>query len=197
MLKLILVRACETDYDRQGRIHGTIDMPLSTEGVQQAQRVAAELAAVFAEDPPTALYTGPATAAVETARRLADALELKLKSVSKLQNLDHGLWEGLLVSDVKAKQPKVYRQWQEQPETVCPPQGESVMAAKKRVAEALRKLIKRHRADGAIVVVAPEPLASLIGHVLRRDEVVELWKTAEEIVRWEAIEIDPAETGDA
>ena len=59
-------------------------------------------------------------------RRIGATLDLKVKTLDKLQNLDHGLWQGMLVSDVKTKQPKVYRQWQEQPETVCPPQGETL-----------------------------------------------------------------------
>ena len=84
-----------------------------------------------------------------------------MKTLDKLQNLDHGLWQGMLVSDVKTKQPKVYRQWQEQPETVCPPQGETLCTAKQRVQAALAKLLKKHKADGLVAIVVPEPLASV------------------------------------
>ncbi len=43
-----------------------------------------------------------------------------------MQNLNLGLWQGMQVAEVRHKQPKVYRQWQEQPENVCPPDGEMI-----------------------------------------------------------------------
>ena len=56
-----------------------------------------------------------------------------------MQNLDHGLWQGMLIEDVRRKQPKVYRQWQEQPETVCPPEGEMLSQAEERIRTAMAK----------------------------------------------------------
>ena len=38
--------------------------------------------------------------------------------------MNHGLWQGMIIDEVKRKQPKVYKQWQEHPENVCPPEGE-------------------------------------------------------------------------
>ena len=54
-----------------------------------------------------------------------------------MQNLNQGLWQGMLVEDVRHKQPKVYRQWQEQPENVCPPEGEMLEQADERVRAAM------------------------------------------------------------
>ncbi len=59
---------------------------------------------------------------------ISEALGLKLKKLDHMENLNQGLWQGVLIDDVRVKQPKVYRQWQEHPETVCPPEGE--MSAK-------------------------------------------------------------------
>ena len=99
------------------------------------------------DQPIAAIYASPCQSADQTAEALAHALDLKVKTVDKLQNLDQGLWQGMLVSDVKSKQPKVYRQFQEQPETVCPPQGETLCTAKQRVSAALAKLLKKHKSD--------------------------------------------------
>ena len=66
----------------------------------------------------------------------------------------------MLVEDVRHKQPKVYRQWQEQPENVCPPEGEMLSEADERVRTAVVKLFKRHK-EGVIGLVLPEPLLSL------------------------------------
>ncbi|MEO1496914.1 MAG: histidine phosphatase family protein [Planctomycetota bacterium] len=187
MLKIVLVRPGATEYDQQGRIQGTLDMPLCEDGRKQVQAAVEQLSGVTAD----VVYAAPCEAAQQTAELVAAKLGAKVKTLDKLRNLDHGLWQGMLVDEVKTKQPKVYRQWQEQPETVCPPQGETVPAAKARVAEALKKLIKKHK-EGAVVVVAPEPMGSLLRHVIHHDELTNLWKSPESCGAWESIDV-PAE----
>ncbi|MEM9184889.1 MAG: histidine phosphatase family protein [Planctomycetota bacterium] len=191
MQKLLLIRPGATEYDRQGRILGTIDMPLSDDGRRQ---VASSLDAIRAESP-VAVYTSPCQSATETAGVIGEALDLRVKTLDKLVNLDHGLWQGMLVEDVRSKQPKVYRQWQEQPETVCPPEGETVMEAMQRVAAVLKKMVRKHRDDTVVALVAPEPLASVVRHVVRQDALGDLWKSAEVCGQWEAIEVPAALAG--
>ena len=98
-------------------------------GERDFEQVVDELADVELD----VVYAGPCQSAMQTAKALAKARQLKVKTLEKLQNLDHGLWHGKLISEVKEKQPKVYRQWQDHPEQVCPPEGESVLAARQRV----------------------------------------------------------------
>ncbi len=129
MTRVVLVRPGTTDFDEQRRIKGNLDIPLNEFGTDQIARAANELASEGIE----AVYSSPCQAAEETARVLAQALGVKAKSVPNLRNLDHGLWQGKLIDEVKATQRKVYRQWQEQPETVCPPEGEMLESARLRV----------------------------------------------------------------
>jgi len=189
MVQILLIRPGDTEYDQQGRIQGTLDIPLCEDGRRQVATTIEELQS----QPIVAIYTSPSQCAEQTAEALSEALELKVKSIDKLQNLDHGLWQGMLVKDVKQKQPKVYRQWQEQPETVCPPQGETIVAAEERVRAAITKLLKKHKEDALIAVVVPEPLASVVRHVLRRDSLGDLWKGRNGAARWEVIDIGPKE----
>ena len=86
-----------------------------------------------------------------------------------------GCGRGCSSSDVRRKQPKVYRQWQEQPENVCPPDGEMLSQADERVRTAMIKLLKRHK-EGVIGLVLPEPLATLVRHFIKQDELGDLWK---------------------
>jgi probable phosphoglycerate mutase len=95
----------------------------------------------------------------------------------------------MLVSDVKSKQPKVYRQFQEQPETVCPPQGETLSTAKQRVSAALTKLLKKHKSDRVIAIVVPEPLASVVRHIVRQEDWGDLWQSANESAQWQLINV--------
>lgn len=188
MVQLLLIRPGTTEYDQQGRVQGTLNIPLCEDGRQEVEAMIEELRG----QPIAALYTGPGESAVQTAECLAKALDLKVKTVDNFENLDFGLWQGSLVADVKTKQPKVYRQWQEQPELVCPPQGETLCAAKQRVASSLAKLLKKHKADGVFAVVAPEPLASVIRHIVRHDAWGDLWQSNATTPRWQLIEVPEA-----
>ena len=132
MLRIFLIRPGSTDFDQQRRIKGTLDIPLNDIGKQQAVQSAEALSNTDIE----IVYSAPCQSAWQTAEMLADRLDVKLKRLDTLHNLDHGLWHGMLIEDVKQRQPKVYRMWQEQPETVCPPEGETVAAARLRVQRA-------------------------------------------------------------
>lgn len=183
MLQVVLIRPGSTEYDQQGRIQGTLNIPLSDEGHREVISTVKEIS-----DQPwkmETIYTTSCQAAIETAKLIAKTLEIKYKKLDKLKNLNHGLWQGMLIEDVKTKHPKVYRQWQEQPEKVCPPQGETVGSAKERTRLAISKLLRKHK-EGVVGVVAPEPLASLVRHVLRHDVLADLWKRPNHN-RWEII----------
>ena len=191
MFKILLIRPGVTEYDQQGRIQGTLDIPLCEDGRRQVEATIEELRT----QPITAIFTSPCQAAQQTADALGEALDLKVKSLDSLQNLDHGLWQGMRVTDVKTKQPKVYRQWQEQPETICPPQGETVIDTEERLQAAIVKLTKKYKAEGLVAVVLPEPAASVLRHVLRHDELGDLWKCRNGAAPWEIIEFAPETVG--
>ena len=188
MLTILLIRSGSTEFDAQGRIQGTLDVPLCEEGRRQAQATAEEL--VARPTPIDALYAGPGLSAQQTAEIVGDRLDLKHKTLKKLHNLDQGLWQGLLFDEVKSKQPKVYRQWQDRPDTVCPPEGETVKEATVRLKEALAKLTKKHK-DDTIALVLSQPLADVMRSFLRHDHQAPcLCHTAAATEQlWEPIEV--------
>ncbi|HEX6963305.1 MAG TPA: histidine phosphatase family protein [Lacipirellula sp.] len=166
MLTILLIRSGITEFDAEGRIQGTLDVPLCEEGRRQAKATAEELAARTA--PIDALYAGPGLSAQQTAEIVGDRLDVRHKTVKQLHNLDQGLWQGLLFDEVKAKQPKVYRQWQDRPDTVCPPEGETLQEVKERIRAALSKITKKHK-QGTIALVLAQPLASVLKCLLGND----------------------------
>lgn len=190
MLKVLLIRTGATEYDSQGRVQGTLDVPLSEDGKQQVEMVAEELS----DNSIDALYAGPCRATKQSADLLAQQLQLKAKTVDDLSNLNHGLWQGMLIEDVKSKQPKVYRQWQEHPENVCPPEGESLQVVRERLQQALTKIAKKQK-SGVIAIVVPEPVTSVMRNVLRDDDLGDLWHAdCNQLPSWELIEM-PAKVG--
>jgi broad specificity phosphatase PhoE len=86
----------------------------------------------------------------------------------------------------------VYRQWQEQPELICPPEGEMLGDADERVRVSLTKLLKRHR-EGTIALVVPEPLLSLARRFVTHGELGDLWKAPNGHGRIEVLTVAPEE----
>jgi broad specificity phosphatase PhoE len=186
MVQLVLIRPGSTDYDVQGRIQGNLDIPLDEKGREQAA------AAVECLKGRTlaALYSAAGRAAEETAELIGAALKLRPKTLERLENMDLGLWQGMLIDEVKRNLPKVYKQWQEHPENVCPPEGEMLSEVIERVDAALEKLLRKHR-FGAVGIVAPEPLASVIRCRVLRDQLGNLWKATQGCGRVEVLEVQP------
>jgi broad specificity phosphatase PhoE len=186
MLKIALIRPGTTDYDVQERIQGTLDIPLNEQGLAEAAQAAADLHDKGLE----VIYAPPSEPAFRTAEIVSEALDIKMRKLVNMQNLNQGLWQGMLVKDVRRKHPKVYRQWQEQPENVCPPEGEMLSAADQRVRAAMMKLLKRHK-DGMIGICVPEPLLSLARRFILHGELGDLWKPANGHSRVEFLEVEP------
>lgn len=186
MVRVVLIRPGTTDYDEQGRIKGTLDIPLNDFGNNQTAQAADELSELDIE----IVYSSPCQAAAETAAVLANSLGVKSKSVNRLQNLDHGLWQGKLIDEVKSTQRKVYKQWQEQPETVCPPEGETLSSARQRVQTALEKILKKHKI-GTIGMVIPGPLWSIVRSTLDNSDLGNLWQAETECGSWVMIDVTP------
>ncbi len=169
MTQIVLIRPGATVYDEQNRVMGVLDVPLSDRGWAEVNELAGKLAGLAL----SALYCGPSENAVRTAEAVGRTLGLRPRTVEELRNLDQGLWQGLQVDEIKRRHQKVFRQWIDDPCTICPPHGEPVPDALDRIKLALKPLIKRHR-DEVIGLVACDPIAQFIACYLRRDPRVQL-----------------------
>ncbi|MEX0702186.1 MAG: histidine phosphatase family protein [Planctomycetales bacterium] len=160
MPDVVLIRPGCTDYDEQDRIQGTLDLPLNLHGQAQVREVCERLRHV----PIEVIYAAPGEPARSMAEALGAELDVPVRECAGLRNLDQGLWQGLQVDEVRRKYPRVFKQWQESPETICLPEGELVADALARIRKCLQKPLKR---KDPFAVVASEPLATLAGCVIR------------------------------
>ncbi len=185
MLEVLLIRPGATTFDEDGRIKGALDIPLSPRGIQQAEAVAKSLGDMKLD----LLYVAPCESAQETARYICRRTGWKQKSLVCLRNVDRGLWQGKLVEEVRRLQPRIYRQFQETPESVCPPGGETLSAARDRVAGMLDKLKRKYR-DQRIGMIVPEPMASIVRCVLVGGCFEDMWKTELRAGTWDLLVVD-------
>ncbi len=173
MCQLVLIRPGATVYDEQNRLQGILDIPLSERGHGEVTRMVPMLAQTLDGASLSALYCGPGENVVRTAEIVGKALGVRPKRVDEFRNLDQGLWQGLQIDEIRRRNTKLYRQWIEDPETICPPQGETFESAMARIKSAFRPLLRRHHDDSIALVVA-EPLARMVAAYLRGEPRVQL-----------------------
>lgn len=182
--RVLLIRPGATDFDDQGRMKGLLDMPMSERGRQQVDLLAEQLGHFHVRT----IYTAPSESARETAERLAKGrADVRIKVIDAFRNIDHGLWHGKLIDEVRRTLPRVYRQGQDCPTDICPPGGESIRDAKARVIKAVRKMLRKS-GEEVIAIVIPEPMASVVQSLLSGKELIDLWNAETDSGRWELIE---------
>jgi probable phosphoglycerate mutase len=133
------------------------------------------------------VFAAPDQASQQTAAAIAAAHDAKVKTLDSLLNLDMGLWQGKLIEDVRTKQKKVYRQWQENPETVCPPEGETLAEAIVRISPAIDKVVRKAKSS-SVALVVPEPLCSVVRRQLTNESMGDLWAADSICGSWETID---------
>lgn len=184
-LKLYLIRTGRTTWEEQSRVDSTAGAPLTDEGTKVVLETAAQLAGLSIGT----IYAGSGEAERQTAKLLADTLGVKVKTDPQLRELDYGLWQGLTHEEIKRRNPKVYRQWNECPASVRPPEGETLAEAQQRLIEATRGIIKRSKDAPVPLVLRPIVLALLRCALLGHDPA-DLWKNVDPNFAWCSYEIN-------
>jgi len=146
--RLILIRHGESTWNRERRIQGQLDPPLSEQGHQQARRVAGRLARRQVE----ALYTSDLLRASQTAAPIASAIGVEARPMKELREIFLGDWEGLHADELAQRFPEAWDAWTREPSWDVVPRGEGASAFEARVASAIEHLFEQHSHGDAIVV---------------------------------------------
>lgn len=182
---LVVVSAAQTSWRAQGRFAGDTDLPLNEQGHRQAVADAHALA----ELEPVLVYAAPEQATRQTADIVAHELNIKVKALNELREMDLGLWEGLTTDDFRDRFAKVYRQWRHEPMSIEPPEGEAVAHVAVRLCKGLAKIVKR--AQGQTVVLALGQFAYAIVRCRLSDRCYErFWEYVDGEGGWSTIKVN-------
>ena len=158
MTTLFLIRHGQTDWNAEGRWQGQADPSLNEHGREQANRLAQELA----HQNLTALYSSDLRRALETAQIIGEGLGLEVIVEPRLREVNLGLWQGILSTDIQAQYPHEFREWHTTPLTVRPPGGEDIQALATRVLNGVNEIIARHPSECVGVVAHEFPIAVVL-----------------------------------
>jgi probable phosphoglycerate mutase len=146
---LVFIRHGETDWNRQQRFQGQLDVPLNALGLTQAQRLADRLAA----DPHDALFSSDLQRAQQTAAPLAAHWALAPTLLPGLREQRFGMLEGLDVPTIQQQHPELWQHWlAHHGDYALPEGGESLRQFHHRVLATVRELAEQTRGQRVAVV---------------------------------------------
>lgn len=166
--RIFLIRHGATVLTAEDRFAGSINVPLSEEGREQARRLSIRLTG----ENLVAVYASPLDRTMETARILAQPHRLEVQAREGLREISHGHWEEMTRAEVEARHPEEAAAWEEDPFTFAPSGGESGLAVTARALPALMEILHAHP-TGNVAIVSHKAtirllLSSLLGFDPRR-----------------------------
>lgn len=165
MVKLILVRHAESEWNPIGRYQGLLDPELSQRGKRQSKLLAEELSKEHID----VIYSSPLKRTYMTAFEIAKLKGLDVIKDDRIIEIDHGVWSGMLVEEVMEKYSEDFRRWIEEPHTVKFPNGESLISVYDRVKDFLNHLRERHRGQTVVAVSHTVPMRAMYCALLGAD----------------------------
>lgn len=146
--QLILVRHGETVWNREQRMQGHRDSPLSELGVWQAGQLARRLERL----PFAALYSSDLGRAYRTARSVADATGHEIVTDAGLRERHFGVFEGLTAEEIESSYAGEYLRFRSRDPDYVVPGGESARAFRDRCLACLEEIAQRHARLPVVVV---------------------------------------------
>jgi probable phosphomutase (TIGR03848 family) len=157
---LILIRHAMHNL-AEGVLAGqTPGVVLGEQGQQQAQQLAARLAAL----PIAALYSSPLQRTQQTAQALASRLNLPVQVSDSFAEIDFGEWSGKsfdeLANDVR------WQAWNNFRSSAPLPNGGLMLAVQLRAVAALQSLCRRHPDQMIAIVSHADVIKAVVAHYL-------------------------------
>lgn len=159
-----VIRHARTEWNRDRRIQGWSDSPLTVDGEHQAELWAAHLQA----SPWDAILASDTGRAQATARIINRRLGLPLHLEPRLRELDWGRWTGRTVRQLLGEEPDVVAAQERAGWDFRPPGGESRRDQLERSRRALLDAAAE-RPGSAILIVTHEGVIKSLAYFLKGD----------------------------
>ncbi len=162
MTDFILIRHGETDWNRELRFQGHVDVPLNATGHEQARRLSERITGEKVDH----FYASDLIRTRQTAEPSHRVLSLSPFFDSTLREQHFGQVEGMRADDIKAKHPEAWAQWTQFLPDYALPGGESTRSFHERVMTAMKRLQLAHP-DQTVMVVTHGGVLDMIYRTAR------------------------------
>lgn len=171
-MKVALIPCASTEWAQHGRLLGRVELEPTAEAPAQCAAWSEQLRPANLGR----IFFAPDELSKSTARHLARALNIPVKELDDLEEVDLGLWAGLTEEDLKKRYATAHRQLVDSPLKVSPPRGEVFAAAADRLRECFKKRLKPNAKEAIGLVMRPFCFA--MARYLLEGEGVKIWETS-------------------
>jgi len=148
--RFCLIRHGETDWNRERRLQGHLDIPLNQQGMAQAERLANALLRQQLQF--AALHVSELTRARQTAAAISQRLDLPLQTHRELKERHYGAFQGRTFDEAREHIPQVYRLHKERDLHFDLQGGESLLAFQQRIMHCMQQLAEQYAGQQILVV---------------------------------------------
>lgn len=154
MTELILIRHGETDWNRELRFQGHVDVPLNATGHEQARRLAERLAAekLVVDHLVCSDLIRTQQTATPSLQVLFPQLHIHTLTDASLREQAFGEVDGKRVDDVKLEHADAWAQWLRFEADYGMPGGETTRQFHTRVMDAVRRIAQQYHGQKVMVV---------------------------------------------
>lgn len=153
---IYLIRHAETVWNRENRVQGFQDSPLSEAGEKQARRLQGHSAASKIK----AAYASDAGRCLQTARLALEGTNIPLTPLDTLRERNLGIWEGRTMKEVIQSDPAAFETYKLKAD-YRPPNGETFLDVMDRIFEAVRKLAEKHAGEKITIFTSGGPIRAV------------------------------------
>ena len=159
-----LLRHAETVWNREKKIQGVSDSPLTREGSRMAEKWGEILSAISWDR----ILVSDIGRAFETAARINRVLKISMGAEKRLREQDWGSWTGKTVREIERHEPRVLAEQIQAGWKFCPPEGEDRLSVWQRSHNALCEAAENWSGQTILVVTHEGVIKSLIYHLSNR-----------------------------
>lgn len=145
-MKIYFVRHGQTQYNKDRRITGQVDVPLIEEGIEQARKAIVEIPEGISE-----IYSSDLIRCKQTTDILNEKLNLHVKYDARLRERNFGSLEGKMWDEID---PVIWEKDKVQEYDYHPYGGESVEDVKKRILAMIVDIRRKRKGDKVLVVTS-------------------------------------------
>jgi probable phosphoglycerate mutase len=160
-----LIRHAQTVWNREKKIQGHSDSPLTEYGEKQASNWGRILSQILWDR----ILASDSGRALTTAELINSSLKLPLNIDARFREQDWGRWVGKTVTQIKKDEPHVLDDQINAGWDFRPPGGESRRGVLKRSREALSEAAEKYPGEMLLVVAHEGVVKGLIYHLCGRD----------------------------
>ena len=165
MTTIYIIRHAEAEGNKHRIFHGISDSELTQNGINQAKKVAKSLVKYKIDK----IYSSDLKRAYNTAKEFSDITGLDITTTEQLREIDGGLWENLLWTELADQFPDDFYTWEKQPHKHKMPEGESITDLRIRAWKILDKIAYENRGDTVAIFTHGTVIKVLIALITKID----------------------------